>query len=540
MYTVELTESYFPAQTDMDVRESTVGSILREAAQTWPDNTALVESDEAGETGRSWTYTELLADADALADALLTRFRPGERIVVWAHNIPEWILCEYAFGIAGLVLVTANPGYQPRELAYVIGQSNAVGLFVVESFRGNPVARIAREVAADIPSVREVTDLQNHDQLFARGDIVQDRPDVSPSDIAQIQYTSGSTGFPKGVLLHHRGLTNNSRHYTRFQGMPETPTSLLIAPLFHTAGCAMMVLGQGQAGGTIIAPPLFDPALANLLIEKHDIAVAGGVPTMMMMMIEAASAEPRDFSSVTHITAGGSMVAPELIKRIEETFGCSFATVYGLTETCPLITSVRPEDSLEDKAYTVGQPVPQCAVSIRSIDDNAVVPVGTVGEICARGYNVMEGYNDNPEATAATIDADGWLHTGDLGTMDARGYVKITGRVKEMIIRGGENLFPVEIENVLLEHSDVAQVAVVGLPDEKWGEIVAAFVRVADGAEFDPAALKAHCRSILAAQKTPSVWVAVKDYPMTGSGKVQKFQLRDAYLAGDYGEEGAA
>lgn len=540
MYTVELTESQFPAQTDMDVRESTVGSILREAAQTWPDHTALIETDEAGETGRSWTYGELLGDAEALADALLTRFRPGERIVVWAHNIPEWILCEYAFGIAGLVLVTANPGYQPRELAYVIGQSNAVGLFVVESFRGNPVARIAREVAADIPSVREVTDLQDHDQLFARGDIVQDRPDVSPSDIAQIQYTSGSTGFPKGVLLHHRGLTNNSRHYTRFQGMPETPTSLLIAPLFHTAGCAMMVLGQAQSGGCIVAPPLFDPALANLLIEKHRIAVAGGVPTMMMMMIEAARSEPRDFSSVTHITAGGSMVAPELIKRIEETFGCSFATVYGLTETCPLITSIRPEDSLEDKAYTVGQPVPQCAVSIRSIDDNAVVPLGTVGEICARGYNVMEGYSDNPEATAATIDADGWLHTGDLGTMDARGYVKITGRVKEMIIRGGENLFPVEIENVLLEHPDVAQVAVVGLPDEKWGEIVAAFVRLADGAEFDPAALKAHCRSILAAQKTPSVWVAVTDYPMTGSGKVQKFQLRDAYLAGDYGEEGAA
>lgn len=540
MYEVTLSESYFPAQSDMDLRDTTVGSVLRDAARQWPDRIALEEVHEDGSLGRIWTYAELLGDADALASALLTRFRPGERIVVWAHNIPEWVLCEYAFGLAGLVLVTANPGYQPRELAYVIEQSGAVAVFVVENCRGNPIAAIAREVASALPQVREVTDLQDRNALFASGPLSQALPRVLPSDIAQIQYTSGSTGFPKGVLLHHHGLTNNARHFGACQGHALHGKALLVAPLFHTSGCAMMVLGNAQIGGHIVIPPGFDPALSNRLIEEHGIALAGGVPTMMLMMIEASNVEPRDFSSVTHMTSGGSMVAPELIKQIEARFGCKYATVYGLTECSPLLTTVRPDDSLEDKAFTVGQPMPQCEVSIRDPGTNAVQPLDTVGEICARGYMIMAGYNDNPEATAATIDADGWLHSGDLGTMDARGYVKITGRVKEMIIRGGENLFPVEIENVLLEHPDVAQVAVVGLPDDKWGEIVAAFVRTREGAEFDPASLKTHCRTQIAAQKTPSVWVQVSEYPLTGSGKVQKFELRDRYLAGAYGSPSVA
>lgn len=535
MYDVTLTESYFPAQSDLDLRDTTVGSILHDAASRWPNRIALEEVHEDGTSGRVWTYAELLEEAETLASALLSRFRPGERIVLWAHNIPEWVLCEYAFGLAGIVLVTANPGYQKRELAYVVEQSGAVAVFVVESCRGNPIAEIAREVATEMPQIREVTDLQDRAALFATGPLSQARPEVAPSDIAQIQYTSGSTGFPKGVLLHHLGMTNNSRHFGACQGHTPNAKALLTAPLFHTSGCGMMVLGMVQLGGHLLIPPLFDPALANRLVEEHGVELWGGVPTMLTMMIEAADAEPRDFSSVTHMTSGGSMVAPELIRKIEARFGCNFATVYGLTECSPLLTTIRPGDSLEDKAFTVGQPMPQCELSIRDPGSNAVQPLGTVGEICGRGYMVMAGYNDNPEATAATIDADGWLHSGDLGTMDARGYVKITGRVKEMIIRGGENLFPAEIENVLLEHPDVAQVAVVGLPDEKWGEIVAAFVRTSEGARFDPATLKTHCRTQIAAQKTPSVWVQVSEYPMTGSGKVQKFELRDRFLAGEYG-----
>lgn len=534
MDSVVLTQSYWPAQSDGELLDTTVGSVLRDAARRWPDSVFLQEAHADGSLGRKWTYAEFLTDAELLAKALLTRFRPGERVIVWAHNIPEWILCEFAFGIAGVVLVTANPGYQARELAYVAEQSQAAGLFVVQSCRGNPIASIARSVAADLPSVREVTDLEDRSALFAIGALTDAPQEVSPLDIAQIQYTSGSTGFPKGVLLRHHGLTNNARLYADTQGLPQNAVTLLTTPLFHTSGCAMMVLGQVQLGGLLILPPLFDPALVNSLIESQRVAVTGGVPTMMTMMLEADEAQPRDFSSLLHLTSGGAMVAPDLIRRIEGRFGCTFATVYGLTETCPLVCTVRPDDSLEDKAFTIGRPMPHCEVSIRSTTDGSILPLDTVGEICARGYMVMAGYNDNPEATAATVDPDGWLHTGDLGTMDARGYVKVTGRVKEMIIRGGENLFPVEIENVLLEHADVAEVAVVGIPDERWGEVVAAFVRPADGAAFDPPSLRQHCRSLMAAQKTPSIWVQVSEYPMTGSSKIQKFELRDRYLAGHF------
>ena len=222
------------------------------------------------------------------------------------------------------------------------------------------------------------------------------------------------------------------------------------------------------------------------------------------------------------------------MRNVTDAMGCAFQTVYGQTETAPLITQHHLGETLDDICNTIGQPMPQTGVSIRSVDDNSVVPIGVQGEICVSGYLLMLEYNDNPEATAATIDADGWLHTGDLGTMDARGYLKITGRVKEMIIRGGENYFPAEIENVLLEHAAVSEVAVVGLPDDKWGEIIACFIKAEAGQMLEVADLRAHCRSHLAPQKTPAVWVQVSDFPLTGSGKIQKFALRDGFVAGDY------
>ncbi|MBY6217330.1 AMP-binding protein [Qipengyuania aquimaris] len=534
MYDVSLSESFFPRQTDLELRDSTVASALRDAAAKWPDTVALEEFGIDGKPSRKWTFAELLAEAESLADALLTRYRPGERIVIWAPNIPEWILCEYAFGIAGLVLVTANPGYQKRELAYVIEQSSAVGLFIVESFRGNPMGDIARAILEENDALRELVDMADRDALFAKGSLDANRPDIAPQDIAQIQYTSGSTGFPKGVLLHHYGLTNNARHSFERIGITGNGKLLLVAPLFHTTGCAVSVLGACQSGTHIVLPPLFDPNLANMLVESEKITSIIGVPTMYMMMLEVDDANPRDLTSVEVVGAGGSMVSPELIRRIKERFGCKFTNGYGMTETSPLLTGTRDDDPMDKQTETIGQPFAQLDVSIRDPRTNEVVPLDTVGEICARGYSVMAGYNDNPEATAEAIDAEGWMHTGDLGKMDAQGFVTITGRVKEMIIRGGENLFPVEIENVLLEHPDVAQVAVVGLPDEKWGEIVAAFIRTPDNSPFDAQALKAHCREHLAAQKTPAVWVHVTEYPMTGSGKVQKFELRDAYLKGEY------
>jgi fatty-acyl-CoA synthase len=537
MYQVALDRSYFPAQTDHELRGTTVGSVLRDAAAQWPDRQALVEAD-GSMIGRRWTYAELLSDSEQLAGALLTRFKPGERVAVWAPNAPEWVLLEYALALAGLTLVTVNPGYQARELAYVLSQSKAAGLMLVKDHRGNPMGEIAAGVVNDLPCLREVTDIEDHTALFREAGPVPSLPKVEPQDPAQIQYTSGTTGFPKGVVLHHHGLTNNARlYFARAEVQPGSIT-LNMMPLFHTAGCSMAVLGAVQFGCRMVLLRQFEPHAALDLIESEGIGQLLGVPTMLIAAVEAQKARPRDMSSLRVAGSGGAMVPPELVRSVTETFGCRFFTVYGQTESSPLLTVVGPSDNFEDICNTIGQPLAQTEITIMATDGSGQVPVGEVGEICARAFSVMLGYNDDPEATAKTIDSEGWLHTGDLGTIDARGYVRITGRVKDMIIRGGENLFPAEIENVLLEHADVAEVAVVGVPDERYGEAVAAFIRLVEGAKFDPATLRAHCREQIAAQKTPSHWIEVNDWPLTGSGKIQKFALRDQWLAAREKAEG--
>jgi fatty-acyl-CoA synthase len=533
LYSVDLKEAWFPAQRNEPVLETTVGGVLRAQAEATPDAGALLEADIAGAIGRRWTYGELLADAERLARALLSRFRPGERIAVWAPNAPEWVILEYAAGLAGLTLVTANPAYRPRELKFVLEQSRSAGLFLVREFRGNPMAEIAAEVAAGIPALREVTDLEDAAALYAGYDPTTALPDVQPGDPVQIQYTSGTTGFPKGVVLHHRGVTNSARFTHLRHGMGPGDTTLNVMPMFHIGGCAMTTLGAHQTGQRMILARVFDPARMLDIIEAERVDYVLGVPTMLVALIEAQKVQPRDLSSVRLVCSGGSPVPPELIRATLATFGGDFQTVYGQTEG-QLITLTASDDASEDVEGTVGQPLPQIEVSIRDPHTGAVVGADAVGEVCVRGYSVMLGYNDNPEATAAAIDADGWLHTGDLGTMDARGYVRITGRVKEMIIRGGENLFPAEIENVLLEHPSVAEVAVVGAPDQRWGEIVVCFVRLAPGATLDRAALVAHCRAHISPQKTPAHWITVDAWPLTGSGKIQKFVLRDRFVAGEF------
>jgi len=527
-----LAESYFPADSSETVEEVTVGEALRAAARRWPDAEALVECDVQGALGRRWTHQALLADAERLAEALLSRYEPGERICVWAPNLPEWVTLEYAAAIAGLTLVTANPAYQARELSFVLRQSKAAGLFIARTYRGNPMAEIAAASAADIDAIREVVDLADHAALYAKPGPSRSAPDVAPGDPVQIQYTSGTTGVPKGALLHHRGLVNNAR-FTFARGEVRVGDTVLnFMPMFHTSGSSVLTLGCVTHGCRMILAALFDPPRMLELMEEERVEVLLGVPTMLTALCEAQATKPRDLSSVRMVISGGSMVPPELVRKVRELFGCAFETVYGQTETSPVLTQTSTSDSLADLCETVGRPLPQTEISIRDPTTNATAPTGAVGEICSRGYCNMLGYNDNPDATARAIDAEGWLHTGDLGTMDARGYVRVTGRVKEMIIRGGENLFPAEIENVLLEHPDVAEVAVVGAPDERWGEIVVCFVRLTAGAGLDAGALRAHCRRHLAPQKTPAHWVAVESWPLTGSGKIQKFVLRDQFVAG--------
>lgn len=441
-------------------------------------------------------------------------------------------------GHAGLTLVTVNPSYQQRELRYVLEQSRSEAIYYVAEYRGNPMKDIADAVCNELPAIKHRVLLTDHDELF-KGEDKGVLPDVSPDDDVQIQYTSGTTGFPKGALLHHTGLVRNAEAVMARCRITSEDLLVNNMPLFHTTGCAIMVLGSVAVGATSYLAPIFDPAMIASVIERERVTCILGVPTMLIALIETVKNTKQDMSSVRCVFSGGAMVAPELVKQSEAVLGSVVQIIYGQTESSPVITMAWASDALEDLTQTIGQPLDNVEVSIRNPQTNEVVSIDEQGEICARGYLVMTGYNDNPDATAAAIDADGWLHTGDLGRMDGRGYVKITGRVKEMIIRGGENLFPAEIENAMLEHDSIAEVAVVGVPDEKWGEQVACFMRAGGEARPDGAALKAFIRERISPQKTPAYWIYVDEWPLTGSGKIQKFKLREAFDKGEFKPIGA-
>ena len=533
MYDVNLTTSHFPAQKDAEIRDITVGDLLRKIAAENQQAVAMVDIADNGDCGQTWTYAELLAQAQHLAEALTSRFEAGEKVVVWAPNIPQWIFMEYACGLAGLVLVTANPSFQVSELKYVLEQSGAVALFMVDEFRGNPMAEIAHQAISGNTALREVVNLENEDALYATGERPAVLPDVQPDDAAQIQYTSGTTGFPKGAVLSHKNLVNNARLFCMRKQVGPHSVWANFMPLFHTAGCATGALGCLQAACKMLLIKRFDADVFARLIEEQGVTTCFAVPTMLFNLLDSLEKIPRDMSSLEVITTGGAPVPPNLVRRVRDRLGCHLLSAFGQTEHSPMICLNPVEATLEQIVETAGQPLPWTEVSIRSPEDNQVLPIGDVGEICARSYAVMIGYNENPEATATAIDSDGWLHTGDLGTMDAQGFVRVTGRVKDMIIRGGENHFPAEIEAVLVTNRQVAQVAVVGIPDKKWGEVIAAFIL--SDQSLNVADLRTHCRAHLSAQKTPSIWVHVPNFPLTGSGKVQKFAIRDKFLAGNYG-----
>ena len=534
MYRVSLTESYFPAVRDEAVEKIAIGDLLRCRAEAHADTIALKAVGYDGAIGRVWTYADLLRDTERLARALASRHPPGARIAVYANNLPEWVLLEFGSAMAGLVLVTVNPAYQKRELKYVLEQSRSEAIYYVEEFRGSPMKAIADEACAELPAIKHRILLTDHAALFEG----EDRgllPEVAPGDVTQIQYTSGTTGFPKGALLHHHGLVQNARDVMARFELGAGDVFLHMMPLFHTTGCAMIVLGCIGAGATMLLAPVFDPAMIVKVIERERPGFLLGVPTMLVALVDEAVRSGRDVSSFRRIMSGGAMVAPELVNRVKSAFGPTVEILYGQTESSPVITMVWKDDALADLTGTIGQPIPNIDVAILDPTTGAVLPIGEQGEICTRGYHVMTGYNDNPGATAKAIDADGWLHTGDLGRMDERGYVRITGRVKEMIIRGGENLFPAEIENAMLEHEDVGEVAVVGVPCPTYGEQVACFMRASSSRRPEPAELKAFIRERLSPQKTPKHWIWVDQWPMTGSGKIQKFKLAEQFARGEHG-----
>ncbi len=523
--------SHVLPDTSEPVLETTVGSVLRRAAALDPDRVGLVSSRLEIDSRQCWTFSELLEESESVARALLGRFQPGEHVAVWAPNLPEWILLQLGMGLAGLVLVPLNPAYRQAELSYALRQSAAAGIFYVPEFRGSPMAEWVAGAQAELPTLRSTISLTQWNDFRASGSPQQRLPEVAPSDPVQIQYTSGTTGAPKGAVLHHRGLTNNGRFVVSSLGVEPGEAFLNPAPLFHVAGCVVGVLGSIACRAKLVTPVTFDPGLVLALCESEHVTAMGGVPTMLIAMVEHPDFKRRDLSSLRTVGIGGAAVPADLVRSIEAALGIEVIVLFGQTEASCSITKTRPGDSPEDKAETIGLPLPQTEVQIVDPETGLVVETGTPGEIRTRGYAVMLGYHDAPEATSAAIDTEGWLHTGDLGTMDERGYCRIVGRIKDMIIRGGENIYPREVEEVLFSHPAVGDVAVVGVPDTKWGEQVVAFVRLAPEGRVGAQELHQFVRERLAPHKTPREWVFLDELPMTASGKVQKFALRDQFAA---------
>lgn len=527
--TPESVLSHWPADTSVPVLQASIGEALRRATDAFGSRTALVEGVDGDP--RRWTYAALLSEAEQVARALLARFRPGEHVAIWAANCPEWVLAEFGAALAGLTLVTVNPAFLPQEVAYVLGQSRASGILVQPSYRGRDLLAVAEQARAHLPALREVIALDHWEAFRASGDPHTQLPQVDPLDIAQIQYTSGTTGFPKGARLTHRGLVNNARFFARALGAGEDDVWVNPMPMFHTAGCGLMTLGALQTGAVHVLPPGFDPAVMLALFERERGTLMLSVPTMLIRMLDHPDARTRDVSSWRISALGGAPVPPELVRRAACEFGIKVTIGFGQTEASPYITHTVPDDPNPDWVATVGRPFPQTEVKVVHPLTGETLPLGEVGEICARGCGMMAGYFDNDEATAAALDDDGWLHTGDLGCMDADGYCRIQGRLKDMIIRGGENIYPREIEDVLFTHPAVASVSVVGLPDREWGEQVAAFIQARPGARLDEGELSAYCRARLAPFKVPRIWRFVEQFPQTASGKIQKFALREQLLA---------
>jgi fatty-acyl-CoA synthase len=528
-----LTMSFWEAEASSGIRDITLGDLLRSAAAAAPDRLALVDGVADPALRRHWTYSEFLAATEATACALLARFAPGDRIAIWAPNSAEWVILQQGIAMAGMIVVAINPAYRAHELEYVLVQSGAVGMVYCESYRGMDLATVVAEVRPHTPELRELIRFEDWAEFQASGDPSQELPKVAPTDPVQIQYTSGTTGFPKGALLHHKGIVNEASFVGERAGMIDGGVCINAMPMYHIGGGAVTELQTISFHGTYVVMPSFDPALTLELFETYRGTHSLMVPTMLLAVLEHPDFATRDLSSALTITSGAAAVAESLVHRVTEQFGCQFSILFGQTEMHGVISQTRVTDSALDQATTVGQPLPELEVKIVDSDTGEVVPIGTQGEICCRGYQNMLGYYRLPEETAETIDEDGWLRMGDLGTMDERGFLKITGRVKDMIIRGGVNLYPREIEELLFQHPDVAEVAVLGVPHEKWGEQVAAVIRLKDASSApSPDELKAWCRERISAHKAPSHWFFAESYPMTPSGKVQKFVLLEQITAG--------
>ena len=530
--TTRLTESYWPADTSKPLVNKSIGQVLRDAAAKAPDRLALVEGKADTDQRRRWTYAQLLAASERAASALLAKFEPGERVAVMADNIPEWVLMQMACAFSGVLLVTVNPANRVREIAYLLEQSEAAGIFLIEAYRGNKKLEIVNEIRGKLPHLREVICFSQFEDFVEKNSDPEIKlPTISPEDPFVIMYTSGTTGFPKGAILTHNGVISCISYMAQRARLDIGGVWINVMPMFHIGG-SFASLGCVTRLATHVMLQAFEPKLVCKLIEEERGSFSLLVPTMIEMLLNDPDRKNYDLSTLKTIQSGASKVEPDLIRCVKEQFNCKMCIAFGQTEAVS-ISLTHADDSPEDQSNTLGQPYPNLEVKIVDTGTGKILPIETEGEICVRGYSVMKGYYKKPEATAKTLQPNGWLHTGDLGQLDERGFLKITARLKDMIIRGGENIYPREVELLLEEHPKVEKAILVGIPHQKWGEEVGAIiVPKTDEDRPLPGELHDFCRANLTHFKTPRIWSFSSQLPYTQTGKIQKFKLRDQIVQG--------
>ena len=517
--------------------DETVGANLSRIAAAYPDRDALVEC----ASGRRWTYAQFDVAVSELARGLLAAgIGVGDRVGIWSPNCAEWVLLQYAAAKAGAILVNLNPSYREHEIRYTLQQSGTRLLVAATQVKTSDYQEMIEHVRADCPQLQQVVHIgtQSWDNLVAGGaavsaaDLAAREAGLRPDDPMDIQYTSGTTGFPRGATLSHRNVLGNGYMVAETQGWTEQDRVCLPVPLYHCFGMVMGNLGATSHGSCMVLPGLlFDPADALRAVQQERCTALYGVPTMFIAELARMEQNPGEFdlSSLRTGVMAGSPCPVEVMKRVIAEMGMTDVTIcYGMTETSPVSTQTRMDDPVQRRVATVGRAHPHVEVKVVAPETGETLPVGTPGELCTRGYSVMLGYWNDPERTAEAIDGEGWMHTGDLAEMDEDGYVSIVGRIKDMVIRGGENVYPREVEEFLYTHPDIEDVQVIGVPDPKYGEELMAWVRLRPGAaELTGEQMRAYCTGQLAHYKIPRYLHLVDGFPMTVTGKVRKVEMRE-------------
>jgi fatty-acyl-CoA synthase len=516
----------------------TIGDNLRRVAAAHGDSEALIDVP----SGRRWTYTQLDAATDDVARGLIAAgVAKGDRVGIWAPNCAEWVLLQYATAKMGAILVNINPAYRSHELGYVLGQAGISLLVSAESFRTSDYRAMIDAVRGDLPALERVVYIgtPDWDTLVASGTAVDDAAlgergvSLAFDDPINIQYTSGTTGFPKGATLSHHNILNNGFFIGEGCRYTAADRVCIPVPFYHCFGMVLGNLACTTHGACIVIPaPGFDPALTLAAAQAEKCTSLYGVPTMFIAELALPDFADYDLSSLRTGIMAGSPCPVEVMKRVVSEMHMEEVTIcYGMTETSPVSTQTRADDDMERRVSTVGRVHPHVEIKVIDPETGLVLPRGSNGELCTRGYCVMLGYWNEPEKTAEAIDAARWMHTGDLAVMDEAGYLNIVGRIKDMVIRGGENIYPREIEEFLYTHPDIEDVQVIGVPDPKYGEELCAWVKLRPGTELTTEQVREYCVGKIAHYKVPRYVRVTQEFPMTVTGKVQKFKMRETSVA---------